>query len=166
LKEAEFPEYKGDIRNYLFWVGDFERKKGYIWDDQTLRVAMLSTLPMEIMTFVIESHGRIPKDKEKFIETVKDIAECLETMDGMLLLQARRLQREQVRKYEEAKKRGRKLPSVWKNGRKAFKNVPQDEISRYKKEGRNCFRCGRMSHRWFQCVEYWSKEGTNLRKDL
>lgn len=48
---------------------------------------MLSTLPMEIMTFVIESYGRIPKDKEKFIETVKDIAEWLETMDGMLLLQ-------------------------------------------------------------------------------
>ncbi|KAI5816689.1 hypothetical protein BZA77DRAFT_311641 [Pyronema omphalodes] len=144
-KNFKFPEYKGDIQSYLLYLQIFEREKKNIWDDKMVRLAMLSTLPMKIMTFLIECDGRIPTDKEKFIKAIEKKARISETM-----LHSKG--REHVRKYEEAKKQGRRLPSVWKRGHAAFKNVPHDEIRRYKKEGRKCFRCGRMSHRWFQCV--------------
>ncbi|KAI5793576.1 hypothetical protein FPQ18DRAFT_171277 [Pyronema domesticum] len=166
-KISGFPEYVGDISNYFDRMAAFERSGAAGWDFEKRRLAMVLTLPMKIVRRVIEeTNGREPKDERSFFSTVKQVGEDIERAEWLMdnSLNPPNPWRAQVKKYEEEKRRGRRLPTVCGNGRKAFKFVPQREERKYKKLGRKCFRCGGMSHRWFQCVNEWSKDGTDIIK--
>jgi hypothetical protein len=166
-KTSGFPEDGGDISSYFDRMAAFERSGAAGWDFEKLRLAMVLALPMKIVQRVIEeTNGPVPKDRWSFYSTVKQVGEAIERAEWLMdnSLNPPNPWRVRVKKYEEEKRRGRRLPTVCGNGWKAFKFVPQREKRKYKKLGRKCFRCGGMSHRWIQCVNEWSKDGTDIIK--
>jgi hypothetical protein len=67
-----------------------------------------------------------------------------------------------VKEATGAKKGKGKEPGLWKNGKEAFEGVPQAEIDAHKASGCDCWRCGRDSHRTYDCYARKTIAGTDL----
>jgi hypothetical protein len=67
-----------------------------------------------------------------------------------------------VKEATGAKKGEPKKDSLWKNGKEAFEGVPSEEINTHKKSGVDCWRCGRDTHRSFDCYARKTIAGTDL----
>jgi hypothetical protein len=53
-------------------------------------------------------------------------------------------------------------PTIFASGREALQDIPQSEIDKYKKDKANCWRCGHLGHKMYECYAKKIVGGTEL----
>jgi hypothetical protein len=53
-------------------------------------------------------------------------------------------------------------PAVFASGREALQNVLQSEIDKHKKDKANCWRCGHLGYKMYECYAKKTVRGTDL----
>jgi hypothetical protein len=153
------------------------------------RAVICNAMTPDIKKLVYQAAKGIPRDDDAMIEAVKEAAYIVENIDEEIkgpkkkTLEVREnrhtkeaarpheaQQKDQKVKDENSEKKGSSgkkdkksdKPVIFASGREALQDVPQSEIDKHKKDKANCWRCGHLGHKMYECYTKKTVRGTEL----